>query len=181
MMRTLVLAGLAVWTLAWTAPALRARADAQSKPDSYEAGRIFRADGTKIIVSSFVLEAGRVAYRLKKDAEPSSLDLSRVKSLQVRLRPTFAGTSQAILLGAFAGGVVCLMVADAWGGPWKDTWPAIGAGTAAFAAAGAVIELTVKRYRTVYTNPDLAPKPIIKLEMGPVAPRTPGISLSISY
>jgi hypothetical protein len=170
------------------APGLRAQQSAATKSESFGEGRIIRADGTKIRVFSFVIDPGidRVVYsgdRLRgvTDPEPSSLALNMVRSIQARQKPTFASVAQTFLMGAFAGGIVSLLASNPWGGPWKDTWPAIGLGTAVCGAAGAVIGLTVPRYRTVYTNPEAMPKPIIKLTMGPVAPRTPGLSLSIAY
>ena len=164
------------------APALRAQEDAAAKTESFGEGRIVRPDGTKIRVSSFDLEAARVSFLpAGAAAASSSLDLSGVKLVQARIMTKFSDVSRAALWGGFAGGVVSLIAANPWGGPWKETWPAIGAGTLAAAAAGAAIVLTVRRYRTIYANPDYAPKPIIKLTMGPVAPHTPGMSLSIAY
>lgn len=183
-----IVIGLMVSLFLAAAPALRAQEGATTKPESFGAGRIVRADGTKILVAGFTIEAGigRVAYsevRFKgsRDPEPSYLALNMVRSIQARQRPTFGSVAQTALLAGFAGGIVGLLASDPWGGPWKDTWPAIGLGTAACTAAGAVIGLTVRRYGTVYTNPDAVPKPIIKLTLGPVAPHTPGMSLSIAY
>lgn len=188
MMRKWISACLTVGALISSGPSLRAQAEAKPKPESFGTGRIIRADGTKIRVSSFTIETGtgRVAYsddRVKDSLgpTPSSLDLSMVRSIQVRLRPTFASVAQTTVLAGVAGGIVSLLASNSRGGPWKDTWPAIGAGTAACAAAGAIIGLTVRRYKTVYANPDAMPKPIIKLTLGPVAPRTAGVNFSISY
>lgn len=170
------------------APGLRAQEGAATKPESFGEGRIIRADGTKIRVFSFVIETGidRVAYsgdqpKSVSDPERSYLALNMVRSIQVRQRPTFAAGAKFFLMGTFAGGVVSLLAIDRLGGPKKDTWPVIGLGTAAFAAVATVLGLTVRRYKTVYTNPENAPKPIIKFTMGPVAPHTPGMSISIAY
>jgi hypothetical protein len=183
-----VVIGLMSSLLLAAAPALLAQEGAGKKTESFGEGRIIGTDGTKIRVSSFVIETGidRIAYsddRLKGAADPerSYLALNMVRSIQVRRRPTFGSVAQTSILAGFAGGIVSLLASDPWGGPTKDTWPAIGLGTAACAAAGAVISFTVRRYTTVYTNPDAVPKPIIKLTMGPVAPRTNGLSFSIAY
>ncbi len=173
-------AAMVMWITA--VPGLRAQeGQAGASSSSFAEGRILRTDGEKIRVASFVLESSRVAYRLGASAEPSFLDLAEVGSLQVRRPTTFGRTARSFLLGAFVGVVVGLIVADRWGGPTKGTWPGIGAGAVLFGGIGAVLELTIRRYETVYSNPDFVPKKIIKLEMGAVAPRTPGVSLSISY
>ena len=171
----------AVWMLGAAANGLLAQGAPAGETASYAEGRILKTDGTKIRVASFALEPSRVAYHLEASAAPAFLDLAQVGFLQVRRPTTFGRTARAFLLGAFAGGVIGLLAADPWGGPWKETWPAIGLGTALFGAVGAVLELTIRRYETVYSNPDFVPKKIIKLEMGAVGPRTPGLSLSISY
>lgn len=183
-----ILVVLAVSLFFASAPALRAQDEAGKKTESFGEGRIIRADGTKVFVKRFNIEMGteRVVYvdlrqERQTDPEPLSLAFTMIKSVQVRERPTFGSVAKTALLAGFAGGVVSLLAADPWGGPWKETWPSIGIGTAACVAVGTVIGLTVRRYRTVYTNPEHAPKPIIKLEMGAVAPRTPGLSISIAY
>jgi len=164
------------------APGLQAQeGQAGASSSSYAEGRILKTDGTKIRVDSFVLEPGRVAYRLGAAAGPAFLDLAQVGSLQVRRPTTFGRTARSFLLGAFVGGIVSLLASNPWGGPWKDTWPAIGVGTALFGAAGAVLELTIKRYETVYSNPDFVPKKIIKLTLGPVSPRSSGFSIAYGF
>jgi hypothetical protein len=178
----------AVWMLALAAVPLRAQDAAGRKIDSFGEGRIIRADGTKIFVKWFNLQTGidRIEYfdfRQEKQTDPETLFIAfnMIKSAQARERPTFGSVASTALLAGFAGGVASLIAANLWGGPWKETWPGIGLGTAACAAVGTVIGLTIRRYRTVYTNAENSPKPVIKLEMGAVASRTPGLSLSIAY
>jgi len=187
-MRNVIAVMLAAALFLSASPALRAQEGEGKKTESFGEGRIIRADGTKIRVSSFSVETaiGRVAYSdfrpgKRAEAELLHIALNMVRSVQARELPTFWSVAQATVLAGVVGGIVGLIVSNPWGGPWRETWPAIGAGTAACAAAGAVVGLAARRYRTVYANPDTMPKPIIKLTMGPVAPRTPGLSLSVSY
>jgi len=175
-------AGFAVlWMLGSAESALRAQTGTADTPASYAAGRILKADGTKIRVASFVIEPSRVAYRLNASAEPVFLDLSQVGALQVRRPTSFVQSARGFALGVLVGGVVGLLAADRWGGPGKSTWPGIGAGAALFGAAGVVLELTVRSYETVYTNPDVKPKTIIKFSLGPVAPGASGLGLSLAF
>ena len=186
--KTRVAIGIAVSMSLASASVLQAQTAAGKKTESFGEGRIIRPDGTKIFVKWFKIEFGidRVEYfdvRQEKQADPESLHiaLNMVRSVQVRRRPTVASVARTSLLAGFAGGVVSLLASNSWGGPWKETWPEIGAATAACAAAGAVLGLTVRRYRSVYSNPDAAPRPVMKFTLGPVAPRTPGVVVALGF
>jgi hypothetical protein len=148
---------------------------------TYDAGRILKADGTKIRVASLVIETSRIAYRVDASAGTAFLDLSKVNLVQIRRPATFIRVGRAFVLGAFLGGVVGLLASDRWGGPGKNTWPGIGAGAALFGAAGAVMALTIRSYETVYSNPDYKPEKIIKFSLGPVSPTASGLGISFGF
>jgi hypothetical protein len=184
-MKTMVRRGWAVGFAVSMALAITAGLWAQDekaiKAETFGAGRIIRADGTKVIVSSFVIEERAVAYLLKNGEEALSLDLDKVASLQVRVRPTLGRSVQGFFLGAAFGGIVSLLASSSWGGPTKSTWPAIGAATAACALAYPVFEWTVRRYKTVYTRSVSGPGLTIEGGAGIVAPGAAGLRLSIRY